>query len=288
MAFAARVVASAGGAWLLVSQCVQCASFDVSSAPAPGGDAGSSADASSSEDAGSDAAAGDRAADYRAAVLAEDPLAYWRLGETSGTVAVDESRHHADATYDGEGCTLGKEASALGGGKQAPLFRSRCHVTAPADFGVLGRSTFTFEAWVRADATDASHNRKIFDNGATMGSMRNQVGLYVGGQGPGIRFERFAGSEERFADTSKLPLGVPLHVAAVYDGAKIRLFVDGKAVDEAATATPQEAWTAAFILGGNGEGPSDDFEGVIEEVAVYDKALNTEIIERHFTIGHGR
>lgn len=33
---------------------------------------------------------GGRRLDYRAAVLATNPLAYWRLGETSGTVARDE------------------------------------------------------------------------------------------------------------------------------------------------------------------------------------------------------
>src|SRR5206468_10998420 len=36
---------------------------------------------------------------YRDVILADNPIMYWRLGETSGTIAYDESANHRDATY---------------------------------------------------------------------------------------------------------------------------------------------------------------------------------------------
>ena len=39
------------------------------------------------------------AAAYRDVILADNPIMYWRLGETSGTIAYDESANHRDATY---------------------------------------------------------------------------------------------------------------------------------------------------------------------------------------------
>ena len=39
------------------------------------------------------------AAAYRDVILADNPIMYWRLGETCGTIAYDESANHRDATY---------------------------------------------------------------------------------------------------------------------------------------------------------------------------------------------
>lgn len=49
---------------------------------------------------------------YRSAVLSHDPLAYWRLGETSGRIAVDDSAHGHDAAYEAN-CLL-NQTGALG------------------------------------------------------------------------------------------------------------------------------------------------------------------------------
>ena len=38
---------------------------------------------------------------YRDAVLAKDPVAYWRLGEAAGPTAVDDTGNGHDGTYCG-------------------------------------------------------------------------------------------------------------------------------------------------------------------------------------------
>ncbi len=45
-------------------------------------------------------------ADYRAEVLSDSPIAYWRLGELSGRTATDSSGQGHDATYE-NGIALG-------------------------------------------------------------------------------------------------------------------------------------------------------------------------------------
>ena len=64
-------------------------------------------------DASADSPADAPSSVYRAAVLADSPLAYWRLGETSGTVAHDETGNGHDGTYVG-GVTLGQPGALTG------------------------------------------------------------------------------------------------------------------------------------------------------------------------------
>src|SRR5688500_14316091 len=51
--------------------------------------------------------------DYAAQVTADGPRAYWRLGETSGTTAADETASASPGTYAG-GVVLGVPASLAG------------------------------------------------------------------------------------------------------------------------------------------------------------------------------
>src|SRR5215831_14920886 len=51
---------------------------------------------------------------YSSAVLADHPVAYYRLGETSGTTAVDSSGNGSNGTYVG-GVALGQPGALLPG-----------------------------------------------------------------------------------------------------------------------------------------------------------------------------
>ena len=72
-----------------------------------------------------------------------------------------------------------------------------------------------------------------------------------------------------------MPLDTWAHVAATYDGATLRLYVDGTLVASVAATGAIATSTGALRIGGNtlwGE----YFQGLIDEVRVYNRALTAE------------
>ena len=88
---------------------------------------------------------------YAQEVLADNPVAYWRLGEASGTTAVDETGSH-DGTY--SGVTLGATGLLAGDTDTAVEFNNSTDYIEVADHADFEVSTFTFECWVKHDAPD--------------------------------------------------------------------------------------------------------------------------------------
>jgi len=77
------------------------------------GDATTDAAGEAGKEGGADSSTDAPSSVYRATVLADTPLAYWRLGETTGTVAHDETGNGHDGTYIG-GYTLGQTGALTG------------------------------------------------------------------------------------------------------------------------------------------------------------------------------
>jgi hypothetical protein len=237
-----------------------------------------------SESATMDAAADTRVADadasvdappdapssvYRAAVLADAPLAYWRLGEKSGTVAHDETGHGYDGTYTGT-YTLGT-AGALAGDPDTAVTLDGItgQVDVGDNFDFAGQVPFSFEAWVKPAVIDSVYRHIVtkmaFDNGGNP-----QTGTYVLlQQGATILgFERGqGGATELTVETASFPAaGSWVHVVATYDGAVGELYVNGSPIQANASTGGVQA-SGVHMLWGN------VLEGVLDEVAVYDHAL---------------
>src|SRR6266542_2762325 len=92
---------------------------------------------------------------YSTEVLADNPLAYWRHRESSGTTALDEAGNSAgpfNGTYTA-GFTLGAAGPLYGGSPAVDFNGSTGYVDAgvPASLKLTG--PMTAEAWVRADTS---------------------------------------------------------------------------------------------------------------------------------------
>jgi hypothetical protein len=72
---------------------------------------------------------------------------------------------------------------------------------------------------------------------------------------------------------SALPVGVWSHLALTYDGAAMRLFVDGVPVSHRAATGAVPSTGDPLWIGGN-QPFGEHFEGVIDEVRVYDRTLD--------------
>jgi hypothetical protein len=68
------------------------------------------------------------------------------------------------------------------------------------------------------------------------------------------------------------------HVAMTYDGAFLKLYVNGKLDGSAAACGPVLTSDQPLVIGGESPGPWN-FNGLIDEVSLYDRALSdTEVL----------
>ncbi len=213
---------------------------------------------------------------YRASVLGTDGLqGYWRLGEGSGLSAVAE--RGPDGRYVG-GPGLGA-ASRLAGDSNAAVDLDGVgdHVSLADADAFDATTSVTLEGWVRPDAAPGPHHRHILCKAATYCLAMGPTGLpNVGVQRAGIGYAGLDGP-------APLAVGSTYHLAGVYDGSTLRLYVNGGLVAEQ-SLPGTVAQTASELQVGAYNGEST-WNGIVDEAAIYDAPLSAAEIKRHFDIG---
>tara|TARA_R100000388_G_scaffold31667_1_gene24765 strand:+ start:328 stop:2145 length:1818 start_codon:yes stop_codon:yes gene_type:complete len=77
------------------------------------------------------------------------------------------------------------------------------------------------------------------------------------------------------------------HIVATYDGTTQKLYIDGSLVDSTATSQTISTTTNAEIGARNFSDRANEFAGKIDELAIYDRALEQEEVEKIFRIKYG-
>jgi len=255
------------------------ANVPTESGMADAGDAGT--------DAAPDAAAVDAALTYRARVLADQPLAYWRFGEASGLTARDESPNHNDAVYaSSSGCTRGAVGAIANDNDTAVIFDgTTCDVSASESLDFPGRAPFTLEAWAKPRIYDSTY-RMVFGKPWVNSDGYQQFGVFFRQAiGHGLVFERNVNDGQDVAAFANPQAGAFVHVVAVYDGSQMVLYVNGIGAGAAPDSRSQVYKPVPLHVGSNGL--ENYFDGVLDEVAVYGTALSAGTVLDHYSVGRG-
>lgn len=226
---------------------------------------------------------------YALAVLADAPLAYYRLGETSGTVAADSSGNAHSGTYTNNptlgaaGLVTGDSNTAMG---TAAGTGQRVVVPSNSTGWMNAPLALTVEAIVRYPGTPgqaivsrwgSSINAWILYRDT--GTARIFGAIYTGS----------AGGRAFFVDSLLTPVaGVKYHLAFTYDNAILRFYVNG---------SPTGTATASGFVNFNGTGGAIDLEigrdsladantptATIDEVAFYGTTLSAARIAAHYAV----
>ena len=187
----------------------------------------------------------------------------WGFDEPSGTAAFDTSGSGNGGTIAGAARTAdGRFGGALS-------FDGSGDMVTVADANSLDLvSGMTLEAWVNPTALGSSWRTVV---------LKEQPGnlayaLYAN-DGEGHPTGHVAVPFDSRATGPQLPANTWSHLAATYDGASLRLYVDGVEVANSLVFGAITASSGALRIGGNTVW-AEWFAGLIDEVRVYDRALS--------------
>ncbi|HEX5397670.1 MAG TPA: LamG-like jellyroll fold domain-containing protein [Verrucomicrobiae bacterium] len=179
-------------------------------------------------------------------------------------------------------------ANSRNAGGCAQFGLTNSYITVPNNPS-LNPPRFSLAAWIKTDYTDKVW-RRIFDKSfpksfdLTMGgdvpngrSFRGVVGLEIG--------DAWAGSGMKVADDRWH------HVVGTFDGAELRLYVDGQLRRRTAVKTKPAPTPVDLTIGHNpptaGGGDDSSFNGEMDDVMMFNRALSAAEVQALFTTQGG-
>ncbi len=216
---------------------------------------------------------------YAERTLAAKPCAYWSMDPHSGDRVVDVSGSGHDAQLE-PGCALflpgpGGDAfiTTERGNRAVQFAGGRMDAKLP-DLGA--RYTVSFWFYNAMPHNGRPVTGYLFSRGEDGSSEGDHLGIGGNAASRGkLIFYNGDTKRELLAGTTELELKTWYHVAMVRDGSHVRVYLDGDLepeIDAAATITRPE--NSLVYVGGRSDGRFN-FEGKIDEVAVFDRVLPT-------------
>lgn len=219
---------------------------------------------------------------YQEAVLRDAPRAFWRLSEGLGSVAVDISGKNVSGTYRGgiDFESSGFTDDDLG---SVSLNGTGGHIRAGDVFDFPLNAAFSIELWIYPSGEDFAYRRIV----SKEDSSGEGYSLWLQPD-EAVTFQRSSGSQIQMARFDSLPPAQWSHVVGTYDGATLRLYVNGVLRDKLASRVSLDGRSAPFVVGKGASWESDHYSGRFDEVAVYDRTLTSGRIGAHFNAAQQR
>lgn len=217
--------------------------------------------------------------------LPEDtgPIAYWKLDETTGSTASDEIGDNDGTLVNGPVWTDGEVGNALS-------FDGVDDYVGVADDAALDISgeQITVSAWIRADRID-ERQVIVAKNAYGANSWILEINPVDFGNGKINFYIDLSGFDGNFGSNTAVAVGDWCHVVGVYDGSEKKIYINGQLDASQAISGAIPTNDQPVRIGGGGN-MSRYFDGSIDEVAVYDRALSAGEVERLYRgslAGHG-
>jgi len=215
---------------------------------------------------------------YQDEVLADNPVAYYRFEETSGTTAFDTANSNDGSYVNG---VLLNQPGAPALGKAASFDGIDDYVSTPRTVS----TDFTLEAWVKTTAPSLTGSQSYEGNGllwSDVGGAANDFAMAM--LNNGLSF--FTGNPD-VTVTSAVAIndGAWHHLVATRtQGGSVEIFIDGVSQGTATTNNNPLNGNPSIMIGGNVL-DGRYFAGLIDEVAYYPSVLSTARIRAHFRAG---
>ena len=194
-------------------------------------------------------------------------LAHWKLDERSGRTAYDSTSNNYHGTLQGDPHWLSMSGQIYGA---LELDGDDCvDIGQQQAFNITGNITVT--AWIKA-ASFYTDWQAI----ATKGDSAWRLHRNSNTDNLAFHYTSRSGEVIRADGSANVNDGRWHHVAGVYDGSRIYLYVDGQVDGSASTSQAIGTNSYRMLIGENDECRGRGWKGLIDDVQVYTKALTAD------------
>jgi hypothetical protein len=244
---------------------------------------------------------------YAKVVVADDPVAYWRLDETDATSPAVDAVGSFDGAYDN---SLGAITFGVPTGiphETDPAVDLSDTNTATTGQGGVVRIPYylelnpygpwTYETWVRPDSNDTNHNfRTVLSSMYNFNFSTAVYGWLIYQHEASawtlVTWNGAGGSSFFGSDFGHIPLipGSWYHLVLTDNGTTIQLYVNGIAGSAHTAASgfipngingDPTLNASSIVLGQRSDGAFFGFSGAVDDTAVYNYALSPQQIQNH-------
>jgi hypothetical protein len=212
-------------------------------------------------------------ATYEETILATSGLvAYWRLGEPSGTNVVD-----AFSTIDGtsSNCTVAQPGALAADADTAYAFNGTSSFINATNTAALQLTTGSVECWFNHDQAQGGFAWLLCKETAySVALIDNELGFFDWGGG--------AVRNSAVTPTN----GSWHHVVLAFESAAANgtfIYLDGTLV--LTTTMTVSTQDNPLLIGAGQSGGGQFFDGLIDEVAIYDTKLSLATVQAHYNLG---
>lgn len=197
----------------------------------------------------------------------QTPVAAYGFEEGSGTTATDSSGNNNTLTMPSTAwTTVGKNGKAASFNGSATSFGQRADSTS-LDLAGTG----TIEAWFKPNSLGIWHG--IVAKGSANDSNVHNYSLEVDNNNKAVCSIGNGSANTTTTGSTSLVAGTFYHLACVWDGTNLKLYVNGAQNASAGQSITPAGNTASLYIGQYG-GNADQANGIIDDVRIYNKALS--------------
>jgi len=220
---------------------------------------------------------------YQSAVLADSPIGYYTLDETSGTDAFDTSGNGYTGAHNGP--TVNQSPLITSG--KAVSYDGTDETNLTATFpNPTGWTAVSLECWIKPTVVPTGGGTFLDDDYVIF--VGNATFLLITRDGyVGFNIRNSADQYFGTAGTTILTPGSTYHVVGTYDGTDIIVYLNGvqNGINDfpgvGVTLAQNVAFTGFGIYGSGGR----YYNGIIDEAAIYDSALTSTRVLAHYNAG---
>lgn len=208
---------------------------------------------------------------YRDVIVVDHPIAYWRLGETSGPTAVDAVSYR-HGTYQGS-VKLGKPGALVGDPDASVAFDGAGYVAVGPWTALNGATALSVDLWFKIPSGTNSSKYLVWRDSQ----------LDIRARENALTFGLVASGYSVFTPNTTVIADVWHHLACIYDGSNLAVYLDGAPVG----STPKSGTVGNGIGNLNLAGflNAGSLVGGLDEVAIYNYALTEGQIAAHYHAG---